>query len=107
MKTEITTCFLLAASLSLVVQTSTANEEENKQEAGDEGPIRLESIFVGDKEQPAISYFIPWQGVGAPDELHWNEEKKHDEALEPVDREVMMRSMELYEQAEMEAPSSR
>ncbi|MCW8193617.1 hypothetical protein F6455_02305 [Proteobacteria bacterium 005FR1] len=66
--------------------------------------MKLESIFVGDKEQPAISYFIPWQGVGTPDELHWNMEEKNDRALEPVDREIMLRSMNLYEGMNLENP---
>ncbi|MEX1033644.1 MAG: hypothetical protein WDZ30_09810 [Cellvibrionaceae bacterium] len=64
--------------------------------------IMLESIFVGDKEQPAISYFIPWQGVGAPDNLHWNMQEKHDQALGAVDREILLRSIHLYGAMELE-----
>ncbi|MGQ9427011.1 hypothetical protein ACXYTJ_15260 [Gilvimarinus sp. F26214L] len=78
-------------------------EKQAKQKA-DEGPIRLESVFVGDKEQPAISYFIPWQGIGTPDKLHWNVEERHDKALGTVDREIMLRSIELYDQMQLEAP---
>ena len=66
--------------------------------------IKLESVFVGDKEQPAISYFIPWQGIGTPDKLHWNVEQKHDGALDLVDREIMLRSMHIYEEMNLESP---
>lgn len=75
-----------------------------KKQVAKEGPIRLESVFVGDKEQPAVSYFIPWQGVGAPDKLHWNMERKHDDELQMVDREVMLRSIQLYNDMKLEAP---
>lgn len=79
---------------------------KEKSSARKEGPIRLESVFVGDKEQPAVSYFIPWQGVGTPDKLHWNMEKKHDDELKMVDREVMLRSMQLYNEMQLEAPQN-
>ena len=67
--------------------------------------VRLESVFVGDKEQPAISYFIPWQGIGTPDKLHWNVEEKHDQALNLVDREIMLRSIHFYEEMNLENPA--
>ncbi|GAB1258773.1 hypothetical protein NBRC116494_32750 [Aurantivibrio plasticivorans] len=75
--------------------------KDNKADA-----IKLESVFVGDKEQPAISYFIPWQGIGTPDKLHWNVEQKHDGALDLVDREIMLRSMHIYEEMNLESPQS-
>lgn len=75
-----------------------------KRRQGGTGPIKLESVFVGDKEQPAISYFIPWQGVGAPDNLQWNVEEKHDKALQAIDREIMLRSIQLYDQLQLETP---
>lgn len=100
---------IVFAASALVVSVSTHSDAEarnNNEITGknDNGTIRLESIFVGDKEQPAISYFIPWQGVGTPDELHWNLEEKNDRALEPVDREIMLRSMKLYEGMNLENP---
>ncbi|ROS01197.1 hypothetical protein EDC56_1625 [Sinobacterium caligoides] len=70
----------------------------------DDEPIMLESSFIGDKEQPTVSYFIPWQGLGAPDKLHWNMEGKHDESLSPVDRDVMLRSMRIYDEMSLESP---
>lgn len=78
--------------------------ETKKKQAAKEGPIRLESVFVGDKEQPAVSYFIPWQGVGTPDKLHWNMERKHDDELKMVDRDVMLRSIQMYNDMKLEAP---
>ena len=73
--------------------------------AEEETLIKLESTITGDKEQPAVSYFIPWQDVGTPDKLQWNIDKKHDNTLDLVDREVMLRSMKVYEQMNLENPS--
>lgn len=77
--------------------------------AADETPpgqpaIRLESTFIGDKEQPAVSYFIPWQGTRTPDKLQWNIENKHDGTLETVDRDVMRRSVTIYDEMQLENP---
>lgn len=69
-----------------------------------EPAIRLESVFTGDKEQPAVSYFIPWQGTTTPDKLQWNIENKHDSTLQPIDREVMQRSMHIYNDMKLEKP---
>lgn len=102
--------FVLASTIAVTAnaqeaagskQTSRENGQQTNQDAN--SPIRLESIFIGDKEQPAISYFIPWQEIGAPDQLHWNVEEKYDEALEAVDREIMLRSMRLYGELDLEA----
>lgn len=74
--------------------------------AQDEAPkVRLESRILGDKEQPAVSYFIPWQDIGTPDKLQWNIDRKHDNTLDLVDRDVMHRSMKVYSQMNMESPS--
>lgn len=64
--------------------------------------IRLESTFVGDKEQPAISYFIPWKGSETPEKLQWNLEPKHDQTLQVVDRDVLIKSMNVYNELDME-----
>lgn len=64
--------------------------------------ILLESTFVGDKEQPAVSYFIPWKGNGTPDKLQWNMEQKHDQTLQTVDREVLLNSMNIYNEMNLE-----
>lgn len=67
--------------------------------------IKLESTITGDKEQPAVSYFIPWKDVGTPDKLQWNIDKKHDNTLDLLDRDVMLRSMQVYEQMNLENPA--
>lgn len=66
--------------------------------------IDLESTIVGDKEQPAVSYFVPWQDVGTPEKLQWNIDRKHDNTLDLLDRDVMLRSMTVYSQMNMENP---
>lgn len=109
MKVHVTTCLVLSALLALPAfaeEAKAENREKNqakqsKQEKQD-AAIRLESVFVGDKEQPAVSYFIPWQGIGAPDKLYWNVEEKHDKALGLVDRETMLRSIYFYQEMDLE-----
>ena len=64
--------------------------------------ILLESTFVGDKEQPAVSYFIPWKGNRTPDKLQWNIEEKHDQTLQLIDRDVMVNSMNMYDEMNLE-----
>lgn len=60
-----------------------------------EEPIKLESSFVGDKEQPAVSYFVPWKGPGGADKLYQKQEDKYEKSIDSVDREVMLRSMRI------------
>lgn len=76
---------------------------EAQQDAPSETPsIRLQSIFTGDKEQPAVSYFMPWQGTRTPDKLQWNIENKYDSTLQPIDRDVMRRSIHIYQEMNLE-----
>lgn len=65
-------------------------------------PIRLESQFVGDKEQPAVSYFVPWQGPDGGEKLHQKVEEKYDHSLDTIDRDVMLRSMRIYNEMNLE-----
>ncbi len=65
-------------------------------------PIRLESIIVGDKEQPSVSYFVPWQGVSGPDQMHRGIENRFDRSLSKVDREVLLRTKGIYEEMNLE-----
>ena len=61
-----------------------------------EEPIEIDSHFIGDKEQPAVSYFMPWQGPGSSaDNLHRKEEDKYEKSIDTVDRDVMLRSMRI------------
>lgn len=73
--------------------------------AEEETLIELESYIVGDKEQPAVSYFVPWQGTKSPDNLHWNIEDKNDQTLNLVDRDVMIRSIDIYNEMNLETPA--
>ena len=65
-------------------------------------PIKLETHFVGDKEQPAVSYFMSWQGPGSNDKLYRNQEDKYEKSIDTVDRDVMLRSMRIYEEMNLE-----
>jgi hypothetical protein len=84
---------LLLASLLAVVASSMSLAEE---------PIKLQSNFVGDKEQPAVSYFVPWQGPGGNDKLYRKEEDKYEKSIDAVDRDVMLRSMRIYNEFNLE-----
>lgn len=75
--------------------------------AGAQEPIKLESHFVGDKEQPAVSYFMSWQGPGSSDKLYRNQEDKYEKTIDTVDRDVMLRSMRIYEEMNLEGRSKR
>jgi hypothetical protein len=65
-------------------------------------PIKLESQFVGDKEQPAVSYFMPWQGPGTGSGLEQKQEDKYEKSIDTVDRDVMLRSMRIYDELNLE-----
>lgn len=94
--------------LLAIVGIATAEENQsasNTQAKGEDSEIVLQSTFVGDKEQPAVSYFVPWKGSASPDKLRWNREPKNDQALDIVDREVMINSMTIYEEMELEGQS--
>lgn len=80
---------------SMLLSMLTYGEEE-------EAPIKLESTFIGDKEQPAVSYFIPWKGTASPDKLRWDIEREHDNTLELIDRDIMLRSMNIYDEMQLE-----
>lgn len=67
-----------------------------------EEPIRLESSFVGDKEQPAVSYFVPWEGPGGTENLYQKQEDKYEKSIDSVDRDVMLRSMRIYDEMNLE-----
>jgi hypothetical protein len=93
-----------------VVFTSCVNSSYASDAAEEEGKadptILLESTFVGDKEQPAVSYFIPWKGNGTPDKLQWNMENKHDQTLQIIDRDVLLNSMNIYNEMNLESNSA-
>lgn len=81
-------------------------EKAEKVAPSDEEPnayYKLESTFVGDKEQPAVSYFIPWKGTSTPDKLQWDLDVKYDQTLELIDRDVVVRSMNIYDEMQLES----
>lgn len=89
--------------LLLVMAGCLTTLAEAQQDTPSEKPsIRLQSIFTGDKEQPAVSYFMPWQGTRTPDKLQWNIENKYDSTLQPIDRDVMQRSINIYQEMNLE-----
>ncbi len=89
--------FCILSPLCLAQQDATSSKNKK-----DESTLYLESTLVGDKEQPTVSYFIPWKGIGTPDNLHWNIEQKNDKTLDLIDRDVMVRSMSIYNELGME-----
>jgi len=94
---------IVAETTFLAMMACISASAQDAQEAPPEQPaIRLESVITGDKEQPAVSYFIPWQGTKTPDKLQWNMESKHDGTVEAVDRAVMLRSMTIYDEMNLE-----
>lgn len=102
----VSTALILFLSVAVAAEESAKTDAEKKADKNKvDSTVKLESVFVGDKEQPAISYFIPWQGIGTPDKLHWNVEDKHDKALDLVDREILLRSIYFYGEMQLENPS--
>jgi len=85
--------YVLLAALFMLLSSSLMQAEE---------PIKLQSNFVGDKEQPAVSYFVPWQGPGGNDKLYRKEEDKYEKSIDAVDRDVMLRSMRIYNELNLE-----
>jgi hypothetical protein len=68
--------------------------------------IDLESTFVGDKEQPSVSYITPWKPPEGPSELY-RPIQSLSNALDPVDRDVLARSIQYYDELSLEKPVGR
>ncbi len=66
----------------------------------------FQSNIIGDKEQPLVSYFIPWNEIGTPDKLQWKIDSKYDKTLGLVDRKVLLRSVSMYQEMKLESNSS-
>lgn len=65
--------------------------------------IELEAFIVGDKEQPAVSFFVPWEDTSdSLDKLRWLDDNNTDKSLSPVDRGVLMRSITVYDAMNLE-----
>ena len=66
--------------------------------------IDLESTFVGDKEQPSVSYFIPWKPPEGPERLYRSITSVSGRVFEVVDRDIHARTMKFYDELSLEAP---
>ena len=64
--------------------------------------IDLESTFVGDKEQPSVSYITPWKPPEGPSRLYRPIKSISGNVLDPVDREVLARSIQFYDELSLE-----
>ena len=64
--------------------------------------IDLESTFVGDREQPSVSYIIPWKPPEGPDGLYRPIKSISANALDPLDREVLARNVRFYNELSLE-----
>jgi len=91
---------VICTTLSLFSFTAIANDGEKITE------FHLESSIVGDNEQPAVSNFIPWQGTSAPDKLQWDLDVKYDKTLDLIDRDVMLRSLNIYNEMNLESSNT-
>lgn len=78
-------CFLLA-------QAGAAAQEN----------IDLESTFVGDREQPSVSYITPWKPPEGPDKLFRPIRSIAVNVLDPVDRDVLARNIQYYSELSLE-----
>jgi hypothetical protein len=83
---------LLFAPLCLIVTSNLAAQDR----------IDLESTFIGDREQPAVSYITPWKPPEGPDKLYRPIRSISGSVLEPVDREVLARSIQYYDELSLE-----
>lgn len=103
-KTAVSIFALLFFPCCCLAAEETEKEKPAPSSNNEEPSIRLESTFTGDKEQPAVSYFIPWQGTSTPDKLQWEIQQKHDATLQLIDRDVMLRSINIYNDMDLEKP---
>ena len=70
------------------------------------GRIDLESTFVGDREQPSVSYITPWKPPEGP-KLYRPIQSISGNVLAPVDRDVLARSIQYYDELSLEKPVDR
>lgn len=91
--------FVCLLSFFLMKHLASAEEEQITE-------YQLESVIVGDKEQPALSHFIPWKGTSTPDKLQWDLDVKYDKTLDLIDKDVMLRSINIYDEMNMESSNT-
>jgi hypothetical protein len=69
--------------------------------------IDLESTFIGDKEQPSVSYFVPWKAPEGPSKLYRPIKSISGNVLDPVDRDVLARNIQFYNELSLEGGGGR
>lgn len=73
---------------------------------GEDAPsLHLETNVIADREQPKVSYFIPWKSTRGLDGLHWKLDPRNDDTLRVIDRNVLRRASGLYNSLDMEVPA--
>jgi hypothetical protein len=87
----------IAAMLCLLAPLGTLAQER----------IDLESTFVGDKEQPSVSYITPWKPPEGPSKLYRPIKSISGNILDPVDRDVLARSIQYYDELSLEQSAGR
>ncbi|MCR8916184.1 hypothetical protein FDP08_09705 [Marinobacter panjinensis] len=95
MLTDSSSLALIAALVSLTLAQGASAQDK----------IDLESTFVGDKEQPSVSYFIPWKPPAGPDQLYRSITSVAGKVFEVVDRDIHSRTMQFYDELSLEAPA--
>ena len=75
--------------------------------AAAEERIDLESTFVGDREQPSVSYFVPWRPPEGPSKLYRPIKSISGNVLDPIDRDVLARSIQFYSELSLEDAGGR
>ena len=83
---------MIAAASFLLVQSAAVAQ----------GRIDLESTFVGDKEQPSVSYITPWKAPEGPSRLYRPIKSISANVLDPVDRDVLARNIRFYNELSLE-----
>jgi hypothetical protein len=87
----------IALSFCLLVDTGLVAQEQ----------IDLESTFVGDREQPAVSYITPWKPPEGPDKLYRPIKSISSNILDPVDRDILARNIQYYSELSLEEAAGR
>jgi hypothetical protein len=83
---------ICSTGLSVVLMSNVTAQER----------IDLESTFIGDKEQPSVSYFIPWKAPEGPEKLYRPINSISGNVLDPLDRDVLARNIQFYNELSLE-----
>ena len=97
---------IVSKTLRLLLAAAALTLSATRGTAQDDAHIKLESNFIGDKEQPSVSYFISWKEIGTPDKLLWELDSRYDKTLSLVDRQVLLRATSVYNEMNLEAGST-